>query len=285
MKIVGSIISGVVWTAVLLILYWIPIGAQGADWRLPLFLVISWVLGLVLIAWVVFGREVDPTRGMLTTVDEHTGLANRRAFQGLVEPLLKAAVRFSENSLVVILNINNLDRIIQDEGDEEAEQIVIHVAHAFLNSLRGSDILARYDKDELVAFLPKASAVFSGRVTERIMKNVAAQRKQMENPQDLNVSIGYAEFDHVAPQSLDYLIRQAYKDMIRSMGEATANSRNENWIEPEPESPSADVSAVADEAKAEASPSASTFASATDEAMVDKKAAGDESEDKPESES
>ena len=243
MKHVRSILAGIVWTAVLLVLYRIPIGAQGADWRLPLFLVISWVLGLVLIAWVAFGRQLDPTKGMLITVDENTGLANRRAFQGHVEPLLKAAVRFVEKSLVVILNINNLDRIIADEGDEEAEQIVIHVAQAFLDSLRGSDILARYDKDELVAFLPKASTVFSETVTERIMMNVAAQRRQMENPQDLNVSIGYAEFDPVAPQSLDYLIRQAYKDMIKSMGEANSNSENEDYPrrdpdpdpEPEPE--------------------------------------------------
>ena len=227
MKQVYPIISGVVWTAVLIILYRVPIGAQGADWRLPLFVVISWVLGLVLIAWVVFGRQVDPTKGILITVDENTGLANRRAFQGHVEPLLKAAERFVEKSLVVILNINNLDRIIADEGDEVAEEIVIHVAQAFLDSLRGSDILARYDKDELVAFLPKASTVFSDTVTERIMMNVAAQRREMENPKDLNVSIGYAEFDPVAPQSLDYLIRQAYKDMIRSMGEINSESENQ----------------------------------------------------------
>jgi diguanylate cyclase (GGDEF)-like protein len=238
MKHVYPIISGVVWTAVLLILYRMPIGAQGADWRLPLFLVISWVLGLVLIAWVVFGRQVDPTKGILITVDENTGLANRRAFQGHVEPLLKAAERNVEKSLVVILNINNLDRIIADEGDEAAEEIVIHVAQAFLDSLRGSDILARYDKDEMVAFLPKASSVFSETVTERIMMNVAAQRREMENPQDLNVSIGYAEFDPVAPQSLDYLIRQAYKDMIRSMGETNANAENADDAETqsEPES-------------------------------------------------
>ena len=235
MKVVVSIISGVVWTTVLLILYRLPIGAQGADWRLPLFLIISWVLGFVLIAWVAFGRQGDPTKGILITVDENTGLANRRAFQGHVEPLLKAAVRFSEKSLVVILNINNLDRIIIDEGDDEAEQIVIHVAQAFLDSLRGSDILARYDKDELVAFLPKASIVFSGTVTERIMMNVAAQRRLMENPQDLNVSIGYAEFDPVAAQSLDYLIRQAYKDMIRGMGEANTNSEYEQKPDSEPE--------------------------------------------------
>lgn len=224
MKIAGTVISGVAWTALLIVLYRAPIGAQGADWRLPLFLVISWILGLVLISWYAFGRQSGPGRMILTTVDENTGLANRRAFQGFVEPLLKAAVRFSENGLVVILNVNNLDRIIEQEGDEEAELVVIHVARAFLDSLRGSDILARYDKDELVAFLPKATTEFTGRVTDRIMMNVETQRKLMDKPRDLAVSVGYAEFDPIAPQSLDYLIRQAYKDMIRSMGERSAET-------------------------------------------------------------
>lgn len=224
MQLVRTIVASAVWSVALLVLYQVPIGARGTDWRLPLFLLISWTLGLSLIVWYSYGRQTDPTRGILTTMDENTGLANRRAFQGLVEPLLKAAERFSEKSLVVILNVNSLDKVINEEGDEEAELIVYHIAQAFLDSLRGSDILARYDKDELVAFLPKASSVFSDRVSERILMNVAAQKRQMENPRDLNVSIGYAEFDPVAPQSLDYLIRQAYKDMIRSMGEASAES-------------------------------------------------------------
>lgn len=223
MRILTGVAFTVFWTVVLVVLYQMPIGTEGGDWRLPLFLAMSWILGVLLIAWItshgLHGRGAA-TRGIITTVDESTGLANRRAFQGLVEPLLKAAVRFSEKSLVVILNINDLDRIIQNEGDEEAERIVVHIAHAFLDSLRGSDILARYDKDELVAFLPKASSVFSETITERIMMNVAAQRREMENQRDLKVSIGFVEFDPVAPQSLDYLIRQAYKDMIRSMGEA-----------------------------------------------------------------
>ncbi len=233
MKVVVCVISGIIWTAVLLLLYRMPIGAQGADWRLPLFVVLSWVLGLALIAWIALGRERDPTKGVLRTIDENTGLANRRAFQAFVEPLLKAAVRFSEKGLVVILNINNLDRVIDVMGDDEAERIVIRVAQAFLDSLRGSDVLARYDKDELIAFLPKASTVFSERVTERIMMNVAEQHRQMDPPRDLNVSLGYAEFDPLAPQSLDYLIRQAYKDMIKSMGEMNDESESGTQSETE----------------------------------------------------
>lgn len=226
MKILKPVISGIVWTGVLLALYRTPIGTQGADWRLPIFLILSWCLGMLLMARITAGRPVDPSKGILLTVDESTGIANRRAFAGHVEPLLKAAVTFDEKSLVVILNINDLDRVIEEDGDDEAEKTVIHVAQAFMDSLRGSDILARYDKDELVAFLPKASLVFSEIVTDRIMMNLAKQSRSMDNPRNLNVSVGFAQFDPVAPQSLDYLIRQAYRNMIESMGEMNSESEN-----------------------------------------------------------
>lgn len=231
MKMIGSIISGIVWTILVLFLYHLPLGVQGIDWRLPVLAGLSWAAGLAFIGSIALNRNRGPARLIIRTIDDSTGLANRRAFQGLVEPLLKAAVRFSEVGLVVILNINNLDKVIETEGDGAAEEIVFHVAQAFLDSLRGSDILARYDKDELVAFLPKASSEFSQTVTERIMGNVAVQYGKMETPRDLNVSIGYSEFDPLAPQSLDFLIRQAYKEMIKSMGEAAAGLENASQVE------------------------------------------------------
>lgn len=217
MKVGISIIAGVIWTVVLLVLYRIPIGLLDTDWRLPLFLAISWILGLVLIVCTAGDRKKDPSGRFLVTIDENTGLANRRAFKGHVEPLLKAAVNFSQKSLVVILNINNLDKIIQEKGDDEAEQIVSHVAHAFLDSLRGSDVLARYDKDELVAFLPKASRDNADTVAERIMLKIGVESGEIANTQNIHVSIGFAQFDPEAPLSLDYLIREAYENMIQNM--------------------------------------------------------------------
>jgi len=222
MKRTAYIISGIAWTGLIVLLYRIPSGVQGIEWRLPVLAWLSWAAGLALIGSMALHSNRDPAKLIIRTIDDSTGLANRRAFQGLVEPLLKAAVRFTEVGLIVILNINNLDKVMETEGDDTAEDIVFRVAQAFLDSLRGSDILARYDKDELVAFLPKASNEFSQTVTNRILGNVAEQYSKMEAPRDLNVSIGYSEFDPLAPQSLDYLIRQAYKDMIRSMGETAA---------------------------------------------------------------
>ncbi|MDF1534933.1 MAG: diguanylate cyclase [bacterium] len=216
--------STLFWTAGLVLVYMIPHKAGVADLRLSLLLGLSWALGVVLIGVAVtpagsfWGEPSSASGRTLKTVDESTGLSNRRAFQGLVEPLLSAAERFSEKSLVVMLNVNDLDKLIDSRGDEAAEQIVVLVAQAFLDSLRGSDILARYDKDELVAFLPKASLVFAETIYERVMMNVAAQHRQMEDQHEIRFSIGFAEFDPVAPEPIERLIRRAYENMISEMG-------------------------------------------------------------------
>jgi diguanylate cyclase (GGDEF)-like protein len=216
--------SAAIWTAGLALVYMLPQKTGVADLRLPLLLGLAWVLGIVLIGvavspgnsfWGTSGAAADV---ILQTVDESTGLSNRRAFQGLVEPLLSAAERFSEKSLVVILNVNDLDRLIDSRGDEAAEQVVVHVAKAFLDSLRGSDILARYDKDELVAFLPKASLVFAQTISARVMMNVEVQHRKMEDKHEIKFSIGFAEFDPVAPEPIERLIRRAYENMIVEMG-------------------------------------------------------------------
>ena len=217
-------VSAAAWTAGLALVYMIPGKAGVADLRLPLLLGLSWALGVVLVgvamspAGSFWGSPASGSQMTLKTIDESTGLSNRRAFQGLVEPLLSASERFSEKSMVVILNVNDLDNLIDSRGDEAAEQIVVHVAEAFLESLRGSDILARYDKDELVAFLPKASLVFAETISERVMMNVAAQHRQMEDKHEVKFSIGFAEFDPEAPEAIEKLIRRAYENMIAEMG-------------------------------------------------------------------
>ena len=222
--------SAILWTAGLALVYMIPYKTGVVDLRLPLLFGLSWTLGVVLIGVAVspassfWGSSGGDPKMTLKTIDESTGLSNRRAFQGLVEPLLSAAERFSEKSLVVILNINDLDKLIDTRGDEAAEQIVVHVAQAFLDSLRGSDILARYDKDELVAFLPKASLVFVEAIYERVMLNVAAQHRQMEDQHEIKFSIGFAEFDPTAPEPIEKLIRRAYENMIEEIRQLKADS-------------------------------------------------------------
>ena len=88
---------------------------------------------------------MDPTKGILITVDENTGLANRRAFQGHVEPLLKAAVRNVEKSLVVILNINNLDRIIVSESGIHSRADVQSIESAGVDAILVGTTLMQAD--------------------------------------------------------------------------------------------------------------------------------------------
>jgi diguanylate cyclase (GGDEF)-like protein len=114
--------------------------------------------------------------------------------------------------------VDNLDNISEEYGDEEAERVIVRVSRALLDSLRAADLLGRHDKDELVAFLPKASSLSWETISERIRMNVAAQNSRFEKSFHISVSVGHAEYDPIAPVSLDLLLRQAYEGMIKEMG-------------------------------------------------------------------
>jgi hypothetical protein len=50
------------------------------------------------------------------------------------------------------------------------------------------------------------------------MMNVEVQHRKMEDKHEIKFSIGFAEFDPVAPEPIERLIRRAYENMIVEMG-------------------------------------------------------------------
>ncbi len=188
---------------------------------------LAWLLGMgiVGILWKVQGAGGSPgeKESVIAMLDEVTGLHNRRAFHGLVTPQLAAAEKQMDKALVMVVNLDDFDRIVGSYGKEEGHRSLRLVSEALMSSFRGTDIVARYGDDEFAAFLPNASRLFDERILERIQENVAARNRDIGGTYNLSVSIGIAEFDPLAPVALDKLIRSAFDVMIGAMGKGSVN--------------------------------------------------------------
>lgn len=183
---------------------------------------LTWLLGMGIIGilarrFTEMGQQQDKER-VISLLDEVTGLNNRRAFHALSEPQLAVAEKQVETALVMVVNLDEYEQIVKIHGHEEGNRSMRLVADALMSSFRAADVVARYGDDEFTAFLPKASRDFGGKILERIREKVEAGNRDIGGAYNLSVSIGCAEFDPVAPVSLDRLIRTAFDAMIMEMG-------------------------------------------------------------------
>jgi diguanylate cyclase (GGDEF)-like protein len=217
------ITAALLWTAGLIAVQRLPLENSAAQWRLRIVLLLAWFLGLAVLSLLFRGQHLlDSAKSkfhrIADTVDPETGLPSRSSFREIVRKHMDSSGKRDEKGLVVLICIKDLDKIAESHGDDEAEKVMVRVSKALLDSLRGADILGRHDKDELAAFLPKATSLCWETISERIHLNVAAQNDQFEKPYIIAVSTGHCEFDPASPSPMEILLRRAYDEMIKDMG-------------------------------------------------------------------
>ncbi len=157
-------------------------------------------------------QEVEKYRS-LALLDELTGLNNRRAFTALVDNQLETAERFSEKALLLFMDIDGMKNINDSFGHDEGDRALLLVSDALLSSVRGSDVVGRYGGDEFIAFMPKTSLEHRDLTLARILQKVESKNNRITKDYTLSISIGVAEFDPLAPVSLEKLISIADKDL------------------------------------------------------------------------
>lgn len=129
----------------------------------------------------------------LSETDELTGLLNLRAFVKILGRESAKAMRYSRSYSVMMIDADGLKQVNDGLGHEAGNRLIKMVATAISDSLRGSDVLARYGGDEFVALLPETNQAQAGEAAERIRMAVANTSFNLDgNRVGSTVSIGIA---------------------------------------------------------------------------------------------
>lgn len=163
-----------------------------------------------------FLRDISQRRAMeeelarLATVDELTGLRNRRGFLAIAEPLARMAERNQQDMALLYIDLDNLKRINDEHGHLAGDQALIALADLLRGTFRDSDVLARWGGDEFVVLLPDhglQAKAWLDRLREQAGRDPRFGR--------LSFSVGVAlyEWEHLA--SIDALIHQADAAMYK----------------------------------------------------------------------
>ena len=109
---------------------------------------------------------------LLSDTDELTGLKNRRAFNAALEAEFKKAVRYNRVFSVLMLDADDLKPVNDRFGHAAGDKLIVSIAQVVQESLRETDVLARYGGDEFVVILNETTRDRAVEVAERIRTSV-----------------------------------------------------------------------------------------------------------------
>jgi diguanylate cyclase (GGDEF)-like protein/PAS domain S-box-containing protein len=154
-------------------------------------------------------KRVEEALRALLLIDELTGLYNRRGFVTLGRQQLKAADRAKRKMLLLFADFNHLKQINDTFGHPEGDRALIEVAHAFRETFRQSDIMARIGGDEFVVLAIETDSAGAEALTTRLQENLEARNARGDLPYELSLSAGVARYDSEHPCSIDELLARA----------------------------------------------------------------------------
>jgi diguanylate cyclase (GGDEF)-like protein len=131
----------------------------------------------------------------ISETDELTGIYNVRAFTAIANRAHKQSLRYRHTYSIIMIDSDNLKAVNDTYGHEAGNRLLKLTVTCVQQSLRDTDVFARYGGDEFVALLPQTKSDGAYEVAERIRKSIAATPLDTQGKQVITtVSVGVAAF-------------------------------------------------------------------------------------------
>jgi len=141
----------------------------------------------------------------LSTIDQLTGLYNRRGFLLLAEEQLLLAQRARRNLLIFYADLDGLKQINDRLGHGAGDKAILAAARTLNETFRTSDIKARLGGDEFIVLAMEAKEDCTQALLTRLHAKLAEK--------DQTMSVGVITFDAKNDTSIDNLIARADEAM------------------------------------------------------------------------
>ncbi len=151
----------------------------------------------------------------LATLDDLTGISNRRGFNMSAEKSLKICKRGSLPVALVFLDLNEFKPINDKFGHAEGDKALQLFASLLDEVGRDSDIVARVGGDEFVILLVDADKKAVDEVMKRFSQKIEHCNKQQQLGYDITFSYGIVLFDPKKHDSIADLVSEGDEIMYK----------------------------------------------------------------------
>ena len=136
-------------------------------------------------------REVE---GQAKT-DGLTRLANHRTFIERLSEEFERANRYSSRLSMLMIDMDDLKGINDRLGHQAGDVALTHVARIIEESIRASDVPARYGGDEFSVILVETGLRQAQALADRLLRSIQSKELRIDDqPVSLTLSIGVGEF-------------------------------------------------------------------------------------------
>ncbi len=130
----------------------------------------------------------------LSTTDPLTGLNNRRFLNMAAKKLLQLSSRNMRPFSALMVDIDYFKRVNDAYGHAVGDRVLVAVAQACQQSIRGADLSARYGGEEFCFILSETSSKGAHILAERLRTTIAALKFESNGQSfSVTVSIGISE--------------------------------------------------------------------------------------------
>jgi diguanylate cyclase (GGDEF)-like protein len=147
----------------------------------------------------------------LALTDVLTGLNNRRGFFVQAEHMFRLARRKHAGCAVIYADIDGLKLVNDQLGHATGDELIRDAAAVLRESLRNSDVLARFGGDEFVAFV--LDDAHPGAILARLRDNLHAFNLMQDRTYHLAVSAGAVRCDTDSGAALADYVQSADREM------------------------------------------------------------------------
>ena len=138
----------------------------------------------------------------LATMDDLTGLSNRRGFWTIARHTLALCRRVSRPATLLLFDLNDFKQINDTLGHMVGDRVLQDFGRELLSTFRDSDVVARLGGDEFCVLLSGATEKEARRPVNDL------ERKLAKHPH-LSYSVGFAEYDPNRHEAAEDLVEEA----------------------------------------------------------------------------
>ncbi|GAU77556.1 diguanylate cyclase [Fusibacter sp. 3D3] len=158
-------------------------------------------------------KETEEAFEKLATIDEMTGLYNRRTGLVLLSKEFEKAKRHIYDVTICFIDMDGLKHVNDTFGHSEGDWYIRTVTTVIREGIRQGDIGMRFGGDEMVLGLANCAELEAGQIMNRIQTVLDLIIEKEQKPYEMGISYGLSEYKKDVPLSVEAFINYADERM------------------------------------------------------------------------